>query len=91
MVRLMLTLTPVVCVLSAIAFSECFSYCLHDEDDKPKSNRTRYLNPSDGVNADYHSTDEGEDSSDSSAEKKQVQQRPLYDKVCFLFLLIFFI
>jgi len=31
MVRLMLTLTPVVCILSAIAFSECFSYCLQDD------------------------------------------------------------
>lgn len=30
MVRLMLTFTPVVCVLSAIAFSECFSGCLFE-------------------------------------------------------------
>ena len=34
MVRLMLTFTPVVCVLSAIAFSECFSVCLVDLKDK---------------------------------------------------------
>lgn len=32
MVRLMLTFTPVVCVLSAIAFSECFSGCLMDKE-----------------------------------------------------------
>lgn len=32
MVRLMLTLTPVVCVLSAIAFSEIFSYSLKEDD-----------------------------------------------------------
>lgn len=32
MVRLMLTLTPVVCVLSAIAFSELFSHSLKEED-----------------------------------------------------------
>jgi len=36
MVRLMLTLTPVVCVLSAIAFSECFTYSLQ-EDNPTKS------------------------------------------------------
>lgn len=32
MVRLMLTLTPVVCVLSAIAFSELFAYSLKEDD-----------------------------------------------------------
>ena len=38
MVRLMLTLTPVVCVLAAIAFSECFSACLVDvKEKKPKA------------------------------------------------------
>ena len=38
MVRLMLTLTPAVCVLSAIAFSECFSVCLIDlKERKPKN------------------------------------------------------
>ncbi|CAG0894342.1 unnamed protein product [Darwinula stevensoni] len=34
MVRLMLTLTPVVCVLSGIAFSELFSVYMKDEDGK---------------------------------------------------------
>lgn len=38
MVRLMLTLTPVVCVLSAIAFSECFSACLVDVKEKKLKN-----------------------------------------------------
>lgn len=37
MVRLMLTFTPVVCVLSAIAFSECFSGCLYDLKEKQKT------------------------------------------------------
>ncbi|XP_067131343.1 dolichyl-diphosphooligosaccharide--protein glycosyltransferase subunit STT3B-like [Centruroides vittatus] len=36
MVRLMLTLTPVVCVLSAIAFSDCFTLYMQ-EDENPKS------------------------------------------------------
>lgn len=50
MVRLMLTLTPVVCVLSAIAFSECFSYCLKDEDgDGDKSSKR---DDSDGEDSD---------------------------------------
>jgi asparagine N-glycosylation enzyme membrane subunit Stt3 len=35
MVRLMLTLTPVVCVLSAIAFSKIFDIYLKDETKKP--------------------------------------------------------
>ena len=37
MVRLMLTLTPVVCILAAIAFSEVFSYCLQDDHEKQPS------------------------------------------------------
>ncbi|RWS26946.1 dolichyl-diphosphooligosaccharide--protein glycosyltransferase subunit STT3B-like protein [Leptotrombidium deliense] len=77
MVRLMLTLTPVVCVLSAIAFSECFSFCLQDEEEKSTSSRRRYLNAADGINADYNSTDSG-DSSDSSSEKRD--KKHLYDK-----------
>ncbi len=36
MVRLMLTLTPVVCVLSAIAFSKTFDIYLKDDATKPK-------------------------------------------------------
>lgn len=40
MVRLMLTLTPVVCVLSAIAFSECFTYSLQ-EDGQTKAGKKR--------------------------------------------------
>ena len=36
MVRLMLTLTPVVCVLAAIAFSKTFEIYL--KDDNPKNN-----------------------------------------------------
>ena len=35
MVRLMLTLTPVVCILAAIAFSKTFAIYLKDEGVKP--------------------------------------------------------
>ena len=35
MVRLMLTLTPVVCILAAIAFSKTFDIYLKDETKKP--------------------------------------------------------
>ena len=35
MVRLMLTLTPIVCMLSAVAFSETFNkYLLHEEEEE---------------------------------------------------------
>ena len=36
MVRLMLTLTPVVCVLAAIAFSRVFEIYLKDDSPKPR-------------------------------------------------------
>ena len=35
MVRLMLTLTPIVCVLAAIAFSKVFEIYLKDDNPKP--------------------------------------------------------
>ena len=35
MVRLMLTLTPIVCVLAAIAFSKIFEIYLKDDNPKP--------------------------------------------------------
>ena len=35
MVRLMLTLTPVVCILAAVAFSKTFSLYLKDDGGKP--------------------------------------------------------
>ena len=76
MVRLMLTLTPVVCVLSAIAFSECFSYCLQDDEDVKKIPR-RSAN-SDGNNVGYHS-DSDESIDEAPVEKKP--QKNLYDKV----------
>ena len=75
MVRLMLTLTPVVCVLSAIAFSECFSYCLQDDEDVKKT--PRRSGTSDGNNVGYHS--DTDDSIDEPVEKKP--QKNLYDKV----------
>ena len=37
MVRLMLTLTPIVCVLAAIAFSKIFEIYLKDDNPKPAS------------------------------------------------------
>lgn len=67
MVRLMLTLTPVVCVLSAIAFSECFSYCLKDdEDDK-------------GKKRDAEVDSDGEDS-DAGTKEVAGTNKKLYDK-----------
>ena len=41
MVRLMLTLTPVVCVLSAIAFSECFTYSLQEDSSSSTKSKKR--------------------------------------------------
>ncbi|GFQ69147.1 dolichyl-diphosphooligosaccharide--protein glycosyltransferase subunit STT3B [Trichonephila clavata] len=52
MVRLMLTLTPVVCVLSAIAFSQCVELYLQD-DECPKSS----LTPSDSDSEESDGTD----------------------------------
>lgn len=40
MVRLMLTLTPIVCVLAAIAFSKTFEIYLKDDNQKPGSKET---------------------------------------------------
>jgi len=75
MVRLMLTLTPVVCVLSAIAFSECFSYCLQDEKEKPTSQRPR-VNSADGS---VDSSTDSEENSQNGPEKNN--HKNLYDKV----------
>ena len=45
MVRLILTLTPVVCVLSAIAFSSLFELYLKDDEDprKDQSGKNEHL------------------------------------------------
>lgn len=76
MVRLMLTLTPVVCVLSAIAFSECFSYCLQDEKEKSGSQKLKQnSNSADGEN----SSSESEENSQNGPEKNS--HKNLYDKV----------
>lgn len=48
MVRLMLTLTPVVCVLAAIAFSKTFEVYL--KDDSPKQNQKNVDENSDNKN-----------------------------------------
>lgn len=72
MVRLILTLAPVVCVLSAIAFSECFSFCLV-QDDETKPTRKKLSNSN---NADNNSES---DDSESGVEKKT--KKSLYDKV----------
>ncbi|XP_015784872.1 dolichyl-diphosphooligosaccharide--protein glycosyltransferase subunit STT3B [Tetranychus urticae] len=71
MVRLMLTLAPVVCVLSAIAFSECFYFTLQS-DDKPKGSKKSIQGGDDEDRSDQ------EESDDSSTEKKS--SRNLYDK-----------
>lgn len=69
----MLTLTPVVCVLSAIAFSECFSYCLQDEKEKSGSGR-RHLN-NDGQ------ADTSSDSERNDNGPERNSHKKLYDKV----------
>ena len=67
MVRLMLTLTPVVCILSAIAFSEVFSYCLQDDDDESKSLKIR---------------GDASESTDSTDSEEPVTTKPSkYDRV----------
>lgn len=78
----MLTLTPVVCVLSAIAFSESFSYCLQDEKPSQKSR----ANSLDG------SVDSGTDSEENNQNgpNEKNSHKNLYDKVihcfnCFIF------
>ncbi|KAI1280466.1 Dolichyl-diphosphooligosaccharide--protein glycosyltransferase subunit STT3B [Halotydeus destructor] len=71
MVRLMLTLTPVVCVLSAIAFSECFSYCLLDDDAEKKS--------SGKGKGDGNAISDSEENTDEVVEKKP--QKSQYDKI----------
>lgn len=73
MVRLMLTLTPVVCILAAIAFSEVFSYCILDESDKvsPEASPAKRLKDVD----DDLSEGEGGDLKYSSHPQSQSQQQ----------------
>lgn len=75
MVRLMLTLTPVVCILSAVAFSECFTYCLQDDDNEKKSSR-RHPSGAEPVSASEESADEAP----GIVTEKKIQKN-LYDKV----------
>lgn len=72
----MLTLTPVVCVLSAIAFSESFSYCLQDEKEKPSSQTQRLMPSTDGS---VDSSTDSEESNQNGPEKNN--HKNLYDKV----------
>ena len=69
MVRLMLTLTPVVCILAAIAFSVTLDNYLVD--DRPSENKE-----SEAASADA-------DSSGEENDKKK--RKDLYDKVCVSF------
>ena len=75
MVRLMLTLTPVVCILSAIAFSECFSYCLQDDDDEKRSTGSK-----NSSGAGISNAADGSDGEISNNEDKHVGHKNLYDK-----------
>ena len=75
MVRLMLTLTPVVCILSAIAFSEIFSFCLQDDDEeeggkKSMGNRVKNKQSSHMVG----------DASDSDSSESEERSKPLASK-----------
>lgn len=71
MVRLMLTLTPVVCILAAIAFSVTLDNYLVD--DRPSQNKE-----SEAASADVESSGEEND-------KKKRKDLLLYDKVCVSF------
>lgn len=66
MVRLMLTLTPVVCILAAIAFSVTLDNYLVD--DRPSENKE-----SEAASAEVES---------SSEENDKKKRKDLYDKVC---------
>ena len=68
MVRLMLTLTPVVCILAAIAFSVTLDNYLVD--DRPSENKDATAKPTDG--------------NSSSEENDKKRKKDLYDKVKFL-------
>ena len=65
MVRLMLTLTPVVCILAAIAFSVTLDNYLVD--DRPSENK------------EVEDSQAGAESSDEENDKKK--RKDLYDKV----------
>ena len=65
MVRLMLTLTPVVCILAAIAFSVTLDNYLVD--DRPSENKDTEANEADA------------ESSEEDNDKKK--KKDLYDKV----------
>ena len=69
MVRLMLTLTPVVCILAAIAFSVTLDNYLVD--DRPSENKDATAKPTDG--------------NSSSEENDKKRKKDLYDKVKFHF------
>ena len=69
MVRLMLTLTPVVCILAAIAFSVTLDNYLVD--DRPPENKDAGARPADGES--------------SSEENDKKKKKDLYDKVNSLF------
>ncbi|KAJ1372937.1 oligosaccharyl transferase stt3 subunit [Parelaphostrongylus tenuis] len=84
MVRLMLTLTPVVCVLSGIAFSFTFEKYLRDDDkssNKSESDRQMY----DKVTKKGKSTSSSETAGDSVG----ANSRSLVSVVLVLFLLMF--
>ena len=65
MVRLMLTLTPVVCILAAIAFSVTLDNYLVDE--RPSENKDAAAKPTEG--------------NSSSEENDKKRKKDLYDKV----------
>jgi len=73
MVRLMLTLTPVVCVLSAIAFSECFSYSLFEENTSTKNTKKR----TDDETSSVSSKDSKDSKSQQQANLKKVKKSDL--------------
>lgn len=73
MVRLMLTLTPVVCILAAIAFSEVFSGCILDENTDKSSPESSPAKRSREIDDDL-SDGEGGDLKYASHSQSQSQQ-----------------
>jgi len=73
MVRLMLTLTPVVCVLSSIAFSKTLeTYLMHDESLEVEKEKGRRKSPS--------RDDDSDDDEDDYAKSRNSNSKQLYDK-----------
>ncbi|XP_078481337.1 dolichyl-diphosphooligosaccharide--protein glycosyltransferase subunit STT3B isoform X2 [Ciona intestinalis] len=86
MVRLMLTLTPVVCMLAGITFSATLSYFIKDDDNEgnsknKKENKKRASIARNNDNGEYAMVGDDDDSEGDEAQNAESQSpRSLYDK-----------